>query len=102
MTWIILLAIWTLIWKMSASWYAAQERQFRWFLCIWFAPTFGVMEICYVFYIRYFFTAGRCPRCRGAARLVVYKVGPLARCEAIGGEKAKEFVKEKGLKIPEY
>jgi len=55
-----------------------------------------------VFYIRYFFTAGRCPRCRGAARLVVYKVGPLARCEAIGGEKAKEFVKEKGLKIPEY
>jgi len=85
---------------MLASWHAAKEQQFWWFIAAWLSPTFGIGEMIYVFYMTHIFTSGRCPRCLGLARLVVYKVGPGARVEAIPDPEAFEVCRENNLEIP--
>ncbi len=68
----------------------------------WLAPTFGIGEMCYVFYMKHIFLNRRCSLCYNLPKIVVYRVGPLARCEGIGGKAAESFCKEKNIKLPGY
>lgn len=45
---IALLAIWTLIWKGFALWYAARNHQKKWFILLLIVNTAGILEIIYL------------------------------------------------------
>jgi len=46
---IILLAIWSLIWKGIALWKASQRKQMAWFIVLLCVNTVGILEILYLF-----------------------------------------------------
>lgn len=48
---IIILAIWSLVWKGLALWHASQRRQLNWFIVILVLNTIGILEIVYLFII---------------------------------------------------
>ena len=46
---ILLLTIWTFVWKGLALWHAAQYKNKQWFVAILVLNTLGVLEIAYLF-----------------------------------------------------
>jgi len=49
--WIILLVIWSIIWKGFALWRAAELRQKYWFVAMLIINTLGILEIIYLFVV---------------------------------------------------
>lgn len=47
--WIVLLIIWTLIWKGLALWKASHKEQKAWFIVMLVVNTVGILEILYLF-----------------------------------------------------
>ena len=48
---IILLAVWSIIWKGLALWKAASLRQKYWFIAILIINTLGILDIIYYFFV---------------------------------------------------
>jgi len=48
---IVLLAVWSIIWKGLALWKAASLRQKYWFVAILIINTFGILDIIYYFFV---------------------------------------------------
>ncbi len=46
-----ILAIWSLIWKGLALWYASGRRQKAWFIILLVLNTVGILEIIYLFFV---------------------------------------------------
>jgi hypothetical protein len=46
---IIVLAVWTLIWKGIALWYAAGKKDKVWFIALLILNTAGILDILYIF-----------------------------------------------------
>ncbi len=44
------LIIWSLAWKGTALWKAAQNNQRNWFIALLILNTLGILEIIYIFY----------------------------------------------------
>lgn len=44
------LAIWTIIWKGTALWKAAQNKSVSWFVVLLLVNTMGILEIIYIFF----------------------------------------------------
>ncbi len=47
---LMLLAIWSMIWKGFALWRAARNNQKNWFIAMVIINTFGILEIVYLFF----------------------------------------------------
>jgi len=47
----LLAVLWTISWKIYASWTAAKRDQKRWFVALVILNTLGILEIFYIFYI---------------------------------------------------
>jgi hypothetical protein len=47
--WIVLLLVWTLIWKGIALWKAAQKGQKAWYVALLILNTAGILEILYIY-----------------------------------------------------
>lgn len=47
--WILLAAIWSLIWKGQALWRAARQNSAGWFVALLLINTLGLLEILYLF-----------------------------------------------------
>jgi len=45
---VVIVAIWDLIWKLSAMWKAANNRHFIWFVCLAVFNTVGILPIIYL------------------------------------------------------
>jgi len=50
--WIILLIIWSLIWKYIALWKCGRNNQITWFVFISIINTLGILEIIYLLFFR--------------------------------------------------
>lgn len=48
--WMIPLVMWSAVWKITALWKAARNRQLIWFICIAIFNTAGILPILYIFY----------------------------------------------------
>ena len=48
---IIILALWTIIWKVYAVWTAAKHNHKKWFVALLILNTVGILEIFYIFHI---------------------------------------------------
>jgi hypothetical protein len=48
---IVILALWTIPWKIYAVWTAAKHDQKRWFVALLVLNTVGILEIIYIFKI---------------------------------------------------
>lgn len=46
------IAVWSLVWKGFALWYAARNHQNRWFIALLILNTLGVLEIVYLIWFR--------------------------------------------------
>ena len=46
---LIIMLIWTSVWKMIAAWKAARKGEMVWFLAFFLFNTVGILEILYVF-----------------------------------------------------
>jgi methionyl-tRNA synthetase len=46
------LAIWTIVWKGIALWYAARGGEKIWFIVFLIVNTAGILEIIYIFFLR--------------------------------------------------
>ncbi|MCE9585592.1 DUF5652 family protein [Candidatus Nomurabacteria bacterium] len=46
---IILLAIWSLLWKCYSTWTASKKDDKRWFIILIILNTFGILDMIYVF-----------------------------------------------------
>ena len=44
------IAIWTIIWKGTALWKAAQNKSMPWFVVLLIVNTMGILEIIYIFF----------------------------------------------------
>lgn len=49
--WIILLVVWSMIWKGFALWKSAGLRQKWWFIAILVVNTIGILEIIYLLFV---------------------------------------------------
>lgn len=49
---ILVVALWTLVWKALALWHAARNRQKIWFLVLLIVNTVGILEIIYLKWYR--------------------------------------------------
>jgi methionyl-tRNA synthetase len=47
---LLILAVWSLIWKGIALWKAAQNKNMDWFVIMLIMNTVGILEIVYIFY----------------------------------------------------
>ena len=47
---LLLLIIWTLVWKGAALWRAARNGQRNWFIALLIINSLGILEIIYLFY----------------------------------------------------
>lgn len=47
----IILAIWTIPWKIYAVWLACKHNQRKWFVALLILNTVSILEIFYIFYI---------------------------------------------------
>jgi len=48
---LLLISIWSLIWKGFALWKAAKNNQRNWFIALLVLNTIGILEIIYIFYL---------------------------------------------------
>ena len=48
---LLILALWTIPWKIYAVWLAAKNNQKKWFVVLLILNTFGILEIFYIFKI---------------------------------------------------
>ena len=48
---IIIVVLWSLLWKGLALWHAARRGQYWWFIILLLVNTMGVLEIIYLFFI---------------------------------------------------
>ena len=48
MGWILLISLWSLVWKGLALWRAAQLKQKGWFVALLIINTVGILEIIYL------------------------------------------------------
>ncbi len=48
---LLLLVVWTLVWKGLALWRAASLRQKPWFIVLLVINTLGILEIIYLFFV---------------------------------------------------
>jgi predicted membrane channel-forming protein YqfA (hemolysin III family) len=48
---LLILAVWSIVWKIYAVWFAAKHNQKKWFLAMIILNTAGILEIFYVFKI---------------------------------------------------
>ena len=48
--WIFPLIIWAAVWKLTALWKAARNRQLVWFICLAILNTAGILPILYIYY----------------------------------------------------
>ena len=48
---ILLLAIWTIAWKIYAVWTAVKRDDKKWFVALIILNTLGILEIFYIFYV---------------------------------------------------
>lgn len=46
---LIIIAVWTLFWKITALWKSARNNQFVWFIVFMFVNTIGILEILYIY-----------------------------------------------------
>lgn len=46
---IIILAVWSAVWKGFALWRAARNHHLAWFICMMIFNTAGILEIIYIF-----------------------------------------------------
>lgn len=46
---VLILALWTLPWKIYAVWMAVKNNQKRWFIALLLLNTIGILEIYYIF-----------------------------------------------------
>lgn len=49
---VIALAIWDIIWKLVAMWYAARDKQKLWYILLVLFNSIGVLPILYIYVIR--------------------------------------------------
>ena len=49
MTFIIIVSIWTLVWKGFALWKSANKKSIPWFIILLIFNTVGILEILYIF-----------------------------------------------------
>jgi len=47
--WLILLSVWSLVWKGIALWKAGRKNQLVWFVVLLIVNTAGILEILYIF-----------------------------------------------------
>jgi len=47
--WILLISLWSLVWKGLALWKAASKKDVVWFIVLLIVNTLGILEIFYVF-----------------------------------------------------
>ena len=47
-TFIILLAVWDIVWKFIGLWKAARNNHLAWFICIGLFNTIGILPIVYI------------------------------------------------------
>lgn len=45
------LGIWSLFWKLLATWHAAKRKERVWFILLFLVNTFGLFEIMYLFVV---------------------------------------------------
>jgi len=50
-TFLIILALWTIPWKIYAVWIAVKHNHKKWFVALLILNTFAILEIFYIFYI---------------------------------------------------
>lgn len=50
--WLVVIAVWDLIWKGIALWHAARNGQNRWFIAILILNTMGLLPIIYLVWFR--------------------------------------------------
>lgn len=50
--WMIILIIWSLIWKYIALWKAGRNNQLAWFVVLAIVNTAGILEIIYLLFFR--------------------------------------------------
>lgn len=48
---LLIVALWTLIWKGLSLWQAGRRNQRTWFVVLLVVSTFGILEIVYLFFI---------------------------------------------------
>ena len=48
---IILIAVWSVFWKIAALWIASKNDKKKWFIALAILNTFGILEIAYIFYV---------------------------------------------------
>jgi hypothetical protein len=46
---VILLVLWTLVWKGIALWKAGNNKHLAWYICMFIFNTAGILEIIYIF-----------------------------------------------------
>lgn len=51
--WLIVLIIWSIIWKTIVLWKSARNSHLTMFIIIMFLNTVGILEICYILYLYY-------------------------------------------------
>ncbi|MGB9707017.1 MAG: DUF5652 family protein [Microgenomates group bacterium] len=49
---VLFLMMWSLFWKGLALWKSSQKRQLLWFIILLVFNTLGILEICYVFWLK--------------------------------------------------
>jgi hypothetical protein len=49
---LVVLSLWSLLWKGFALWRAAQNNQRNWFIAMLIINTIGILEIIYLFYFQ--------------------------------------------------
>jgi hypothetical protein len=46
---IVLIALWSLVWKGIALWKAGNNKHLAWYICMFIFNTAGILEIIYIF-----------------------------------------------------
>ena len=47
----LLLALWTIVWKVYAAWTAAKHNHKKWLVAVVILNTLGILDIIYIFYV---------------------------------------------------
>jgi hypothetical protein len=51
--WIIVIILWSLVWKLIALWKSARSGQLTWFIVLAVVNTVGILEICYLIWMHF-------------------------------------------------
>ncbi len=49
LTWLIILCVWSMVWKGIALWKSAKNKDLAWFIIMFIINTAGILEIIYIF-----------------------------------------------------